>query len=309
MKNTSGFYVTILGNSSAIPTKNHHLSSQLVVYENKFFLVDCGEGTQIQLINYKIKYHKIEHILISHMHGDHFFGLIGLISTFNLLGREKQLHIYGPGSLQQIIENLLEAAHTKLRYDLIFHDLKSKNMIQIYDDNQISIYSFPLNHRIPTWGFKFVEKLKKRRIKKDFVEEFKPSIDEILKIKNGEDYIDSNNQIIPNKTITLTPPTPLSYAYCSDTMYDESIIEYIRNVNLLYHEATFDNSMQKLAQEKFHSTARDAATIAKKSDVGNLILGHFSARYYELNNFLKEAVEVFKPTVLGEEGTEYKVNN
>lgn len=308
MKNASRFYVTILGNSSAIPTQNHHPASQLVVYENKYFLVDCGEGTQIQLIKYKIKYHKIDNIFISHMHGDHFFGLIGFISTNHLLGREKPLHIYGPGKLKHIIENLLEAAYTKLKYDLVFHELKNDNKLPIFEDKHLSVYSFPLNHRVPSWGFNFKEKPKQHRIKKSFVEEFKPSIEEILNIKNGEDYIDSENRLMPNETITHPPPETLSYAYCSDTKYDESIIRHIKNVTLLYHEATFDSSMQELASEKFHSTARDAATIAKKSNAGKLILGHFSARNNNLNILLEEAVKIFKTTIISEEGTEYIID-
>lgn len=308
MNNSSRFSVTILGNASAIPTQNSHPTSQLVVHDNNYFLIDCGEGTQIQLIKNKIKYHKIDNIFISHMHGDHFFGLIGLISTYHLLGREKSLNIYGPERLKKTIENLLEAAYTKLKYELIFHALENKSIMHIYDDRQLSVYSFPLVHRIPTWGFKFKEKPKQRRIKKSFVEEFKPTIKEILEIKNGEDYIDLNQNTIRNETITHTPSDLLSYAYCSDTKYDESITEYVKNVNLLYHEATFDNSMKKLATEKFHSTARDAATMAKNSKAGKLILGHFSARYKDLNILLKEATEVFEHTIISKEGMEYFID-
>ena len=307
MNNNPEFSVTILGNASAIPTQNHHPASQLVIYKNKYFLVDCGEGTQIQLIKYKIKYHKIDNIFISHMHGDHFFGLIGLISTYHLLGREKPLHIYGPDTLKDIIENLLEAALTKLKYILIFHKLENNNKMPLFEDEQLAIYSFPLNHRIPTWGFKFIEKPKQRNIKKSFVEEYLPSIEDIIKIKNGGDYLNSIGQLIPNKTITHTPPDLLSYAYCSDTKYDESIIEHIRNITLLYHEATFDNKMSDIAHEKFHSTAREAAIMATKSNVGKLILGHFSARYNELNILLEEATSVFNHTVISEEGVKYNI--
>ena len=308
MNNTSNFSVTILGNSSAIPTQDNHPASQLVIYENKYFLIDCGEGTQIQLIKYRIKYSKIDNIFISHMHGDHFFGLIGLISTYHLLGREKPLHIYGPDRLNQTIENLLEAAYTKLKYDLIFHELKIADKSLIFEDKKLSVSSFPLNHRIPTWGFIFNEKPKQLRINKSFVEEFKPSIEEILKIKNGEDYINSENSVIPNSLITYTPADPLSYAYCSDTKYDESIIEHIKNVTLLYHEATFDNSLKELANKKFHSTSKDAATIAKKSNAGSLILGHFSARYNDLNTLLEEATSIFNPTIVSAEGVKYNIS-
>lgn len=307
MKSASRFSVTILGNSSAIPTQDHHPVSQLLIYENKYFLIDCGEGTQIQLIKYKIKYQKIDNIFISHMHGDHFFGLIGLISTYHLLGREKPLHIYGPDTLKFIIEKILEAAYTKLKYKLFFHSLRNDSL-PIKEEEYLSVYSFPLNHRIPTWGFKFKEKTKKLRIKKSFVEEFKPTVEEILNIKNGEDYIDNEGHLIPNETITHAPPKLLSYAYCSDTKYDESIIGNIKDVTLLYHEATFDNSMQDIATEKFHSTARDAASIAKKANVGKLILGHFSARYNNLEQLHEEAVRVFKPTFITEEGKQYIIS-
>lgn len=308
MNNDSRFSVTILGNASAIPTQNHHPASQVVKYENKYFLVDCGEGTQIQLINYKIKYHKIDNIFISHMHGDHFFGLIGLISTYHLLGREKPLHVHGPGTLKQITGNLLEAAYTTLKYDLIFHELTNDPETPIFEDRHLLVFSFPLNHRIPTWGFKFKEKTRRNRIKKSFVEEFNPSIEEILNIKNGKDYVNQEGQAIKNESITYPPPEPLSYAYCSDTKYDESIIEHVKGVTLLYHEATFDNSLQHLARERFHSTAKDAATIAHKSNAGKLILGHFSARNTDLNILLEEAVEVFSPTVISEEGVKYDVS-
>ena len=307
MNNSSEFSVTILGNASAIPTQNSHPTSQLVIHKSNYFLVDCGEGTQIQLIRNKIKYQKIDNIFISHMHGDHFFGLIGLISTYHLLGRDKPLHIYGPGRLKQIIENLLEAAYTKLKYELIFHCLESNSLMKVFENEQLSIFSFPLVHRIPTWGFTFKEKPKQWRIKKSFVEQYKPSIKHILEIKNGKDYIDKNHHIIQNDTITHTPLEPLSYAYCSDTKYDESIIESIKDVTLLYHEATFDSSMQDLANQKFHSTAKDAATMAKKSNAGSLLLGHFSARYKDLNILLKEAMKIFEPTIISEEGMKYYI--
>ncbi|HJN06410.1 MAG TPA: ribonuclease Z [Bacteroidales bacterium] len=307
MKYPSRFFVTILGNSSAVPSQNHHPISQLLVYENKYFLIDCGEGTQMQLIKYKIKYHKIDNIFISHMHGDHFFGLIGLISTYHLLGREKDLHIYGPETLKDIIENLLESAYTKPKYKLLFHSL-SNDIGTIWEDEQFSVFSFPLNHRIPTWGFKFKEKTRKLLIKKSFVKEFKPSVEEILNIKNGEDYIDTEGKRIINETITHSPPKLLSYAYCSDTKYDESIIEHIKDVTLLYHEATFDNSMQDIADEKFHSTAQDAANIAKKANVGKLILGHFSARYNDLEKLREEAVSIFKSTFITKEGKQYIIS-
>lgn len=308
MKTDIKFSVTILGNSAAIPTENHHPASQLVIYENNYFLVDCGEGTQMQLIKYKIKYNRIDNIFISHMHGDHFFGLIGLISTYNLLGREKELHIYGPDNLKGIINNLLVGSYTRLKFKIVFHNLIKKSKSIIYENNKISISSFPLVHRIPTWGFRFQEKTIPRNIKKSFIKEFNPTIEDIKKIKKGSAYHTSDKGVLDNDSITH-PPTPLlSYAYCSDTMYDESIIKHVKDVSLIYHEATFNNSMQYLANEKYHSTAKDAATLAKKANAKKLILGHFSARYKELKSLQEEASKVFALTILSEEGRKYSIN-
>ncbi|MBC8320635.1 MAG: ribonuclease Z [Bacteroidetes bacterium] len=308
MNNPSRFSVTILGNGSAIPTQNHNHASQLIIYRNKYFLIDCGEGTQMQLIKYKIKYHKIDNIFISHLHGDHFFGLIGLISTYHLLGRERPLHIYGPCALENTLEKLIKVVSIKLKYKLIFYELKNKNKLPIFEDNHLSVFAFPLNHRVPTWGFMFKEKPIQLSIKKCFVDEFKPSIKDILNIKNGMDYIDSGGSIIPNKEITHPAPKLLSYAYCSDTKYDESIIEHIKDVTLLYHEATFENSLQDMATEKFHSTADDAATIAQKSNAGKLILGHFSARNNNLSTLLEQALMIFNSTFISKEGEKYLIS-
>lgn len=308
METYSNFSVTILGNSAAIPTKNSHLSSQVVANHNNYFLVDCGEGTQLQLIRYKIKYHKIDNIFISHLHGDHFFGLIGLISTYHLLGREKQLNIYGPPALKLLIEMQLKVVQTNLKYELLFHELDNDNYNQIYENRDICVYSFPLVHRVPTWGFKFEQKQKKLNIKKSFVELFNPSIEEILNIKNGENFVCKDGAIIPNNEITTPPQQPLSYAYCSDTRYDESIMKYITDVSVLYHEATFDNSMQDKAHEKFHSTASDAANMAKNANATSLILGHFSARNKELKSLLAEACVIFKNTIISQEGIEYLIS-
>ncbi|NQU32493.1 MAG: ribonuclease Z [Bacteroidetes bacterium] len=308
METTSNFSITILGNSAAIPTKNSHLSSQVVVNHNNYYLIDCGEGTQLQLIRYKIKYHKIDNIFISHLHGDHFFGLIGLLSTYHLLGREKPLNIYGPPALKLLIEMQLKVVQTKLKYELLFHELDNDNYNPIFENKDISVYSFPLVHRVPTWGFKFEQKQKKLNIKKSFVELFNPSIEEILNIKNGENFVCKDGAIIPNNEITTPPQQPLSYAYCSDTRYDISIMKYIIDVSVLYHEATFDSSMQDKAHEKFHSTARDAANMAKNANATKLILGHFSARNKELTSLLAEACVIFENTIISEEGIEYLIS-
>jgi ribonuclease Z len=309
MDNSLNFTVTILGNSAAIPTKTNHLSSQLLTYNGIGYLIDCGEGTQMQLVRYNIKFGIIKHVFISHLHGDHFFGLVGLISTFHLLGRDKPLNIYSPAPLKSIIDIQLNVTHTDLSYELIFHELQEDCLLKILETDNMQAYSFPLVHRVPTWGFKFIQRAKQKRIKKSFVEEYKPSVSNILKIKEGHDYEDTNGKIIPNSDITIPPPKPLSYAYCSDTKFDKSIIEYVKNSTLLYHEATFENSMQQRANDKFHSTARDAAVIAKEANVSQLLLGHFSARIKDLDKLKKEASEIFKPSFISEEGKDYKISH
>lgn len=303
-----GLSVTILGSSAAIPTKTRHLSSQVIINNNEYFLVDCGEGTQMQLSSYNIKYQRIDNIFISHLHGDHFFGLIGLISTYHLLGRDKPLNIYAPKPLEKLILSQLEVDHTTLNYELNFHYLSGNKLIKIFESNSIEVFSFPLVHRVPTYGFKFVQKPKRRNIKKEFITEFQPSIKEIQSIIKGNNYINNDGIILENESITLNPPGPVSYAYCSDTRYDESVLEFVKGVSLLYHEATFENSMRNKAYEKFHSTAGDAATIAKKAGVRKLLLGHFSARNEDLSLILKEATEVFSNSVIGEEGQDYFVD-
>ncbi len=307
MASKSKFQIIILGNSAAIPTKTRKLSSQIVIINNEYFLVDCGEGTQMQLIIHGIKYQKINNIFISHLHGDHFFGLIGLISTYHLLGREKPLNIYAPPQLEKLIRIQLEVAHTILSYKLIFHYLESNHSTLIFENTAVSVFSFPMTHRVPTYGFRFQEKPKPRNIKKTFIDEYNPSIEAMKSIKSGCDYTDGAGKLIKNKDITISPSDPRSYAFCSDTRYDESIINYVMNANLIYHEATFDNSMQEKAYEKFHSTSGDAAKIAKKARVGSLLLGHFSARNEDLSIIKQEAEEVFKPVSISEEGEIYNV--
>ncbi len=301
--------VFILGNSAAIPTKTGHLSSQLLTYKNNGYLIDCGEGTQMQLIKYNIKHGIIDYIFISHLHGDHFFGLIGLLSTYHLLGRNKPLNIFAPAPLKNIINIQLDVVHTKLSFDVVFHELKGKSLTKILDTDDISVYSFPLVHRIDTWGFKFVQRSKQRKIKKSFIKKYNPRISDIQSIINGDDYTTDSGNVIANSKITIPPPKPQSYAYCSDTRFDDSIAEYVKNTTLLYHEATFDNSMQQRAFEKFHSTSGDAARIAKKANVSKLIIGHFSARINDYEKLREEAAKIFPDTIISEEGKEYIISS
>jgi ribonuclease Z len=300
----SNIKITILGNTAAIPKRGTHLSAQLIQVNNESFLMDCGEGTQMQLINYGIKYSKIENIFISHLHGDHFFGLIGLVSTYHLLRREKPLRIYGPPALEKLLTTQLEAANTSLNYKLIFIGVETDSKKLIYESSNALVYAFPLEHSIPTHGYCFEQKQKARKVNPDFINEHNPSINDIKKVKAGGDYVTSTGEVILNKDITISSPRPLSYSYCSDTKYFEKLIEYNMGVSALYHECTFDISLQKKAEARFHSTASDAAKVALKANVGQLILGHFSSRYEDLEVLLLEAQDIFPHTILSEEGME-----
>ena len=304
MVKNQNFHICIIGNSSAIPAGGFHLSGQLVNIHQSFFLIDCGEGTQIELLGKKTKYQKIDYILISHLHGDHFFGLPGLLSTYNLLNRTRDLHIYCPENIENYINNTFEIAHTTLKYKVHYHKLDSEKKTQIIDNERFSLYSFPLEHRIPTCGFLFVEKPKAPNINKNFIEKYKPSIAEIKRIKQGYDF-HKDGLVFKNSEITTEPNEPLSYAYCSDTRINEKIPEFIKNVTLLYHEATFDNSMQNLADEKFHSTAADAAKTAKLANASKLLLGHFSARLDDMKELKDEASAIFSNTEISKEGYHY----
>lgn len=295
------FKITVLGSAGAIPTINRNPSGMVVVMNNHYFLIDCGEGTQMQLRRYNIKFQRINHIFISHLHGDHFFGLIGLISSMHLNGRTEPLNIYSFPKLQEIIEIQLEASHTHLNYPLIFNPLTWDTKI-IYDDEHQYVKTFPLNHSVPAVGFVFTEKPGLKKIKKTFLKKEDVSIDEIKKIKAGADFYGKNGKFYPNTAMTINPPKPRSFAYCCDTKYDESIIEHIKEATLLYHEASFGEEMKDIAEEKLHSTARQAATIALKADVKQLMIGHFSARYKQADDLLLEATAVFPSTIAAEDG-------
>ncbi len=301
------FSVQILGSSAATPTTKRNASAMLINMNYTFYLVDCGEGTQIQLRKYKTKLSKIKHIFISHLHGDHFFGLIGLISTFHLLGRKNELNIYGPAKLKEILEIQLKASQTEIRYQLNFHQTNPNTPELIFENNDYYINSFPLDHRIETTGFLFGEKQKPKKIKKNFLFTEHVSVENIIKIKKGQDFVAESGELYKNENITETPPPPRTFAYCSDTRYYEPMIEHIRNSDLLYHEATFMEDMKDVAKEKYHSTAHEAATIAQKANAEKLIIGHFSARYRELDGMLEEAERVFTNTQLAQEGELFEI--
>lgn len=303
------FEVTILGCSSATPTSNRNPSSQLVNIADRYFLVDCGEGTQVQLRRFKIKFQRINHIFISHMHGDHYYGLMGLLSSMHLLGRNIDLHLYGPAVLKEIIDLQYKHSDTRLHYNLIFHPLVSDKNELIFEDEKVSVETIILNHRIPCTGFLFREKDKARKISKEKIDEFKIPISELNKIKQGEDFVNEQGLTIANETITGGPPKQFSYAYCSDTCYDERVITQVKGVDLLYHEATFMDDMLERAKETFHSTAKQAATVALQANVKKLIIGHYSARYSHLEPLLNEASAIFPNTVLAVEGEKYRLES
>src|ERR1051325_8027691 len=302
------FEVTVLGSSSAIPTASRHPTAQVLNIHERFFLLDCGEATQIQLRRYKFKIQRIDHIFISHLHGDHYLGLPGLLGTMHPLGRDKELHLYSPPGLKEIIDTNHYHSKTFLNYELKFHVIPENFSGRIFEDDKISVATIPMNHRIPCYGFLFREKEHLRNIIKEKIEEHNIPVQQIPLIKKGEDYISPDGKRVPNTELTLTPPVPRSYAYCSDTLYNESFIEQIKNVNLLYHEATFADDMADRAIETHHSTAKQAGAIAQKANAKQLLIGHYSARYKELDVLLKEATQVFENTLLAVEGETYKVN-
>ncbi len=296
------FFLNILGSNSALPIKHRNPSAHLLNAGERSFLIDCGEGTQMQMQKYDLKASKISKIFISHLHGDHYFGLIGLISTFHLYRRTQSLEIYAPPLLEQIINIQLQASNTKLAFELIFKPISDDYDGIIFEDDKIIIESFPLNHRIATHAFVFRQKIGLRKINSDFVQKVSIPNEQYLKIKQGADFIDENGCIYKNKDITSEPLACKSYAYCSDTKFDENIVEKIKKITLLYHEATFADDNEEFAKEKHHSTARQAATIAKNAMVEKLIIGHFSTRYQNINILLNEAQSVFPNTILAKEG-------
>jgi len=303
------FQVTVLGCGSAVPTSWHNPSSQMVQYDNRQFLVDCGEGTQMQMIRYKVKYAKLDHIFITHLHGDHFFGLIGLMNTMHLMRREKTLHLYAPKDLKEIIETHLRLTNTGLYYPLEFHPLEDYQQNELlYEDKHLTIHSFPLKHSIAVWGFLFREKQVPPNLDKSFVKKYKPAIEQMLAIKKGADFATTKGKVIPNRKITVSPPPPRSFAYCSDTAYLESTADNVERVDLLYHESTFDNSRKELANITLHSTAAQAARVALKGGAKKLLLGHYSARFKKDAEILqKEAREIFPESYLSNEGQTYNI--
>jgi ribonuclease Z len=295
------FSVTVLGTSSALPTSDRFPSAQVVNLSERIFLFDCGEGTQMQLRKFKVRFSRINHIFISHLHADHYLGLFGLLSSFALMGRKHALHIYCVKELKSLIDFQFKYFFDSIGYEIVYHFLPNCSSL-IYEDNSVKVSTFILNHRIQCNGFIVEEKPKEKKIRKEFVAEYKPTIKEIVNIKKGDDYVREEGLCISNNEITIEPERPRKYVYCSDTSYIESIIDVIRNADLLYHEATFAAKEQVIATATQHSTTLDAANIASKSNAKTLLIGHFSSRYKKLEPLLDEARSIFPQTILAKEG-------
>ena len=301
------FSVTILGSNSALPTSERHPTAQILNVSERFFLIDCGEGTQMQLRKNKIKFSRINHIFISHLHGDHVFGLMGLISTFGLLGRRSKLTIHAHADLEKLLKSHINYFCADLPYSIEFNYLNTSSRSVIFEDKKIIVETIPLKHRIPTVGFIFTEKQEQYSIRKECIEKYNLSIAEIVNIKNGGDLHLENGKIISNEELVKAKPKPRSYAYCSDTKYFKKLADQINGISLLYHESTFLDADKGLAKSTMHATATQAANIAKDANVDTLILGHFSSRYKNLDLFLNEAQQIFPNTQLGIEGRVFNV--
>lgn len=301
------FEVTILGSSSATPIYQRHPTAQVLQIHERFFLVDCGEGTLIQLNRYRIKFHRIDHIFISHLHGDHYLGLMGLLSTMHLQGRTTELYLYGPAPLWEIVEMQLRHSQTTLRYPIVFRATQADTSEVLYASDFLRVTTIPLSHRIPCTGFHFEEMPRPRKIDKDKILGLDFSAEQFHALREGQDLVLNDGTVIPNQDLTHDPLPPRRYAFCSDTIYDERLAEVVKGVDLLYHESTFLDDLSWRARETFHSTAREAATIARMAGVKRLIIGHFSARYKDLYPMLEEAKSVFENTTLALEGDRFTV--
>lgn len=295
------FEVHILGCGSALPTTRHLATSQVINIREKLFMIDCGEGAQVQLRKSRLKFSRLNHIFISHLHGDHCFGLMGLISTFGMLERTANLHIHCHADLQRILEPQIEFFCKGMPYNVVFELFNPGEQAVIYDDRSVSVETIPLRHRVPCCGFLFREKPTPNHIRRDMIDFYQIPTYLINRVKNGEDYVLEDGTVIPNTRLTTPSDPPRSYAYCSDTCYLPRICEQIKGCDLLFHEATFVAADAKRAKETFHTTAPQAAEIAKVAQVKKLVIGHYSARYEDESILLKEASEVFPQTILAQE--------
>lgn len=296
------FRVHILGCGSALPTLKHNPSSQIVEIRGKCFLIDCGEGSQTQLRRSKIKFTRISAVFISHVHGDHCFGLIGMVSTFGMLGRTAPLHIYAPAGFSNIMKMQIDFFCKDLEYEVVFHDVDTNANNIIYEDRSLTVETVPLSHRVPCCGFIFREKQTLPHILRDMTDYYKVPVSQFNNIKNGVDWVDEEGNVIPYTRLTTPSEPARSYAYCSDTKYLPMLHECLKDVCVLYHESTYSKEDEDMAKMYFHSTAAQAAQVASDANVGKLVLGHYSARYEDENRLLEEAKNIFPNTVLSDEG-------
>ena len=301
------FELTVLGSSSALPTSTKFPSAHVLNVHERFFLIDCGEGTQIQLRRSKIGFGKIDHIFISHLHGDHIFGLYGILSTFQLLNRTKGLRIYGPTGTDRFVDFFLQNFGNELPYAIDIQLITKRAEQLVFEDSVVEVWSFPLKHRVPAFGYLFREKPRPLNILKDALETYRPGVKQIREIKNGADLQLENGGFIPNEKLTEPPYKQRSFAYCTDTMFYERNIPFLTGVDLLYHEATFAKADKKLAKITGHSTTEQAATFAARANASQLLLGHFSSRYKKPDNLLDEALEIFSNTEIATELKTYSI--
>lgn len=299
------FGVTILGNNSALPAYDRHPTAQIVTLNDQLFLIDCGEGTQMQLTRYRIRRSKISHIFISHLHGDHYFGLPGLLTSFSLMNREQDLHLHAPEPLKKILELQFATADTRFSYKLHFHALGDEGII--VDDDKFSVETFKVFHRIDCWGFIIREKKRPRKIDPEKIHEKDIPAIFYERLKNGENYITKTGETILNETVTIANTPPKSYAFCGDTIYNESICNCLKDITVLYHEATFLKDQEERAASRFHTTTVQAAKIAQIVQPKGLLIGHFSSKYEILDAFLEETSAIFPQTQLALEGVSYIV--
>jgi ribonuclease Z len=301
------FSLTILGSNSALPTSERYPTAQILNVSERFFLIDCGEGTQMQMRKYRVKLTKIDHICISHLHGDHLFGLMGLISTLGLLGRKQPLTIFAHPDLENLLAPHLRYFCADLPYHIQFTALNLKERQTIFEDKKVKVESLPLKHRISACGFIFSEQPQQPNIRKECIDRYDLTIAEIVKIKEGGDLMLDNGQIIPNAELVIPAPLPRSYAFCSDTKYFKALADDVKGIDLLYHESTFLQQDLALAKKTGHSTAAQAAQIAKDANVKRLLIGHFSTRYKDLGSYLEEARAIFPETYLATDGSFFEI--
>lgn len=297
--------VTILGNNSAIPAFGRHPTAQIITTVDDLLMFDCGEGSQIQILNYRIKRSRINHIFISHLHGDHYFGLIGLLNSFALLGRIQPLHVYGPAALIEVINLQFRISNTSLPFSFTFHPIEKAGLL--LDAKNYKVECFPTQHRIECWGFLVREKRQPRKINIDKTSVYNVPTSAFPSLQSGDDFVNESGELIKNELLTDENTKAKSYAFCADTIYDEALVPIVQNADLIYHESTYPAALTEKATERFHSTSKQAATIALKANAGRLLIGHFSAKFEIIEQFGTEAREVFPNTELATEGVTYLV--